>query len=385
MGQLHGPLRGIRVVEIAGLGAAPYAAMLLADMGADVVRIDRPVSTLRGDPAKAVLNRGRRSVVVDLKRPAGVEIVLRLVDRADVLLEGFRPGVMERLGLGPDVCLERNPRVVYARMTGWGRGGPLSHTAGHDLNYLALAGGLHLLARRGQRPVTPPGFVADFGGGGLMLAFGIVSALLETSLSGRGQVVDAAMVDGVASLTAMVHGFLAQGRWVDQAGVNFSDGAAPYYDVYETADGGFVAVAADEPQFYAVLLDRLGLDPQTVPDRDDPAQWEALRKIIGAVLGSRSRDEWARVFADTDACVTPVLSLSEATTHPHNQAREVFTTAYGVVQPSPTPRFGRTPGVIASPPPRPGEGGVLALLDWGLCRTEIAGLAAAGVIGAEPA
>ena len=355
--------------------------MLLADQGAEVIRVDRPVSTLLGDPKLAVLNRGRRSVVLDLKDARGIEGALRLVERADVLLEGFRPGVMERLGLGPTVCLERNPRLVYARMTGWGQDGTLAQTAGHDLNYLALSGGLQLLGRRGQPPATPPGFVADFGGGGMMLAFGIVSALLETSRSGQGQVIDAAMVDGVASLTAMIHGFLAQGRWVDDVGVNTADGGAPYYDIYQAADGRYVVVAAVEPQFYAVLLERLGLDPQAVPDRDDPAQWEALRAVFAAVFRTRTRDEWADWCAGSDACVSPVLSLREAPGHPHNQAREVFTTAYGVVQPAPVPRFARTPGAIASAPPRPGEGGRAALLEWGLDAALIDELTEAGVLG----
>jgi len=361
-----GPLDGIRVVEVAALGPAPYAAMMLADMGAEVLRVDRPTATLKGDPAKAVLHRGRRSVVLDLKAPAGVDTLLRLADRADVLVEGFRPGVMERLGAGPDVCLARNPRLVYGRMTGFGRGGPLSHTAGHDLNYLALSGALHLLSRPGERPVAPPGLVADFGGGGMVLAFGITAALLERTRSGRGQVVDAAMVDGVASLTAMVHGFLAQGRWTE-------DGeTAPYYDTYETLDGGFLAVAADEPQFYAEFLRLLGLDD--VPDRDDPAQWPALRKVIDGVVRTRTRDEWTAVFDGTDACVTPVLSLTEATVHPHNVARHTYTDTYGVVQPSPAPRFDRTPGRIASPPPRPGQDSRTALLDWGLTEEEVAAL-----------
>src|SRR3954452_21061614 len=292
-----GPLTGIRVVEIAGLGAAPYTAMLLADLGADVLRIDRPVSTLKGDPALAVLNRGRRSVVLDLKDARGIDTALRLLGQADVLLEGFRPGVMERLGLGPTVCLEANPRLVYARMTGWGQYGPLAHTAGHDLNYLALSGGLQLLTRRGQPPATPPCFVADFGGGGLMLAFAIVSALLEPRQSGQGQVIDGAMIDGVASMTAMIHGFLAQGRWVDDVGVNPADGGAPYYDVYQARDGRYLTVAAVEPQFWAVLLDRLGLDPDALPDREDPAQWDALRVVLATVLRERTRDEWAKEFA----------------------------------------------------------------------------------------
>jgi alpha-methylacyl-CoA racemase len=355
-----GPFDGVRVVEVAAIGPAPYAAMMLADMGAEVLRVDRPIATQKGDPSRAVLNRGRRSVVLDLKTSAGADTLLRLANRADVLIEGFRPGVMERLGVGPDVCLNRNPRLVYGRMTGFGRGGPLSPTAGHDINYLALSGALQVLSRRGERPVAPPGLVADFGGGGLMLAFGIAAALLERTRSGQGQVVDAAMVDGVASLTAMVHGFLAQGRQLDDA---------PYYDTYETSDGGFLAVAAVEPQFYAEFLRLLGLDE--VPDRDDPTQWDALRKVIDGVLRTRTRDEWAATFEGTDACVTPVLSLTEATTHRHNAARHTFCEEYGVVQPSPAPRFSRSPGRIASPPPRPGEHSRAALLDWGLREMEI--------------
>jgi alpha-methylacyl-CoA racemase len=269
-------------------------------------------------------------------------------------------------------------------MTGWGQFGPLAHTAGHDLNYLALSGGLQLLGRRGERPATPPGFVADFGGGGMMLAFGIVSALLETTRSGQGQVIDGAMIDGVASLTAMIHGFLAQGRWVDEVGVNTADGGAPYYDVYQCGDGRYLTVAAVEPQFYAVLLAGLGLDPQTLPDRDDPTQWEALRKIFATVLRTRTRDDWAQEFADSDGCVAPVLSLTEAPTHPHNTARAVFTSAFGVVQPAPVPRFDRTPGAIASAPPRPGEGSAQALLDWGLTAAQIADLTEVGVIGPDP-
>ncbi len=381
---MPGPLTGFRVVEIAGLGPAPYAAMMLADMGADVLRVDRPGAAPRGDPARAVLNRGRRSVVVDLKHEEGTAALLRLAERADVLLEGFRPGVMERLGLGPQVCRERNPRLVYARMTGWGQYGPLAAAAGHDLNYLALSGALAVLARPGHRPVTPPGLVADFGGGGLLLAFGIVGALLEASRSGDGQVVDAAMIDGVASLTAMVHGFLAQGRWTDGTGADLPTAAAPFYDVYECADGRYLAVAADEPPFWALFLEGLGLDPADVPDRADPQRWDALRKLIDAVIRTRTRDEWAAAFEGTDACVTPVLGLTEATEHRHNQAREVFTTAYGVVQPAPAPRFARTPGAIAGPPPRPGEGGRAALLDWGLDDGEITELAAAGAISVAP-
>jgi len=328
--------------------------------------------------------RGRPTIKLDLRDARAVRLVLKLVGKADCLIEGFRPGVMERLGLGPLPCRERNPRLVYARMTGWGQHGPLAAAAGHDLNYLALSGALAVLARPGHRPITPPGLVADFGGGGLLLAFGVVSALLEASRSGQGQVVDAAMVDGVASLTAMVHGFLAQGRWTDGTGADLPTAAAPFYDVYECADGRFLAVAADEPQFWALFLDGLGLDPQEVPDRADPQRWDFLRKLVDGVIRTRTRDEWAAVFDGTDACVTPVLGLTEATRHPHARAREVFTTAYSVVQPAPAPRFDRTPGAIAGPPPLPGEGGRAALLAWGLTDDEIAELSGTGAISVAP-
>lgn len=385
MSESHGPLAGLRVLEFAALGPAPYAAMLLADLGADVLRVDRPVVTVPGNPRLAVLNRGRRSVVLDLKRPEGVQVALELADRADVLIEGLRPGVMERLGLGPQVCHARNPRLVYGRMTGWGQSGPLADTAGHDLNYLALSGGLRLLGRRGAPPATPPGFVADFGGGGMMLAFGVVSALHEMRRSGQGQVIDAAMVDGVASLTTMVHGFLAQGRWVDEVGVNFSDGGSPHYDVYETADGGYLAAAAAEPQFYEIMLRHLGFDPDELPDRDDVARRTELRDRIAAAVRSRTRADWAAIFDGTDACVTPVLSLTEATRHPHNTARAVFTDEFGVVQPAPVPRFDRTPGRIAGPPPLPGEGSAAALREWDLPPQILDRAQAAGALGPDRA
>jgi alpha-methylacyl-CoA racemase len=375
-----GPLTGVRVIEVAGLGAAPYTAMLLADLGADVIRVDRP-GTRSARPEKYALSRGRRSVVIDLKRSEGVSAFLSLVERADVLLEGFRPGVAERLGFGPDPCLERNPRLVYARMTGWGQTGPLAQTAGHDLNYLALTGGLTLLQRsRDARPATPPGFIADFGGGGLMLAFGIVCALLEVRRSGTGQVIDAAMVDGVSSLTTLVHAMMAQDRWTDEPGTNFCDGASPYYDSYETSDGRFLAVAPIEPQFYAVLVERLGLDLDELPDRDDPANWPELKKLFAGIFRTRTRDEWTAVFDGSDACVTPVLSFTEAPEHPHNAARRTFVEAFGVVQPAPTPRFSRTPAAIAGPPPRPGAHTAEALTDWGIPPTEVEALLAAGVV-----
>jgi len=377
-----GPLRGVKVVELAGLGPTPYAGMLLSDMGADVVRVDRPGVARPQDGPEYALARGRRSIVVDLKQPEGVETVLALVERADALIEGFRPGVTERLGLGPETCLARNPALVYWRMTGWGADGPLSHTAGHDLNYLSLTGALTLLQRGpGQPPATPPGLIADFAGGGLMLAFGTVCAVLEARRSGAGQVIDSAMVDGVASLTTLVHAMAAQGRLtMDAPGSNFCDGGSPYYNSYETADGRYLAVAATEHQFYALLVERLGLVLAQLPDRDDPANWPGLTKLFADAFRTRTRDEWMAVFDGTDACVTPVLTFAEAREHPHNVARGTFVEAFGVVQPAPAPRLSRTPASIAGPPPRPGEHSREILTDWGLDATRIDALFAGGAV-----
>ena len=380
-----GPLAGVKVVEIAGLGATPYAGMLLSDMGADVVRVDRP-ATRPQDGTKYALSRGRRSIVVDLKKPEGADTVLALAERADVLIEGYRPGVAERLGIGPDDCLARNPRLVYGRMTGWGNQGPLSQTAGHDLNYLALTGALTLLQRGPDaQPATPPGLLADFAGGGLMLAFGIVCAVLEARQSGQGQVIDAAMVDGVASLTTLIYSMAAQGRWtMDAPGSNFCDGGSNYYDTYETSDGRYLAVAPSEPQFYAVLVEKLGLDPATLPDRDDPANWPALSGIFADVFRSRTCAEWEKVFDGTDACVTPVLSFTEAREHPHNVARGTFVEQFGVVQPAPAPRLSRTPAAIAGPPPRGGQHSEQILCEWGFAPDRVASLLADGtVVNAE--
>jgi alpha-methylacyl-CoA racemase len=376
-----GPLAGIRVIEIAGLGPTPYTGMLLSDMGADVIRVDRPGSRPQ-DGSKYALSRGRRSIVVDLKQSDGAETVLALADRADALLEGYRPGVAERLGFGPEVCLARNPRLVYGRMTGWGNAGPLSQAAGHDLNYLGLTGALTLLQRRpNDQPVTPPGLLADFAGGGLMLAFGVVCALLEAARSGQGQVIDAAMVDGVASLTTLIYSMAAQGRYaMDLPGSNFCDGGAPYYDTYETADHRWLAVAALEPQFYSVLLGGLGLDPADVVDREEPANWPALRKTFTEIFRSRTRAAWLTVFDGTDACVTPVLSFSEAVQHPHNAARGTFVEEFGVLQPAPAPRLSRTPAMIAGPPPLSGEHSEQILTDWGFDRRRIDELLTTGTV-----
>ncbi|NDJ88024.1 MULTISPECIES: CaiB/BaiF CoA transferase family protein [Mycolicibacter] len=383
MTQGSGPLTGVRVIEIAGLGAGPYAAMLLADLGADVIRVDRP-GTRSASPEKYALSRGRRSIIIDLKKPDGLAALLTLVQQADLMFEGFRPGVAEKLGFGPATCLERNPALVYGRMTGWGQDGPMAQMAGHDLNYLGLTGALQLLARPGGQPASPPGFIADFGGGGLMLAFGLVCALLESRSTGVGQVVDAAMVDGVASLTTLVHAMMAQGRWREPPGTNFCDGGAPYYDSYETSDGGYVAVAPIEPQFYGIMVDKLGLALEELPDRDDPANWPELKRRFAGIFRSRTRAHWAELFDGSDACVTPVLSFTEAVAHPHNVARMTYPTAFGVRQPTPAPRFGRNPGSISGPPPLPGEHSREVLADWGFAEPDIHRLIDAGAVVGSP-
>jgi alpha-methylacyl-CoA racemase len=381
-----GPLHGVRVVEIAGLGPTPYAGMLLSDMGADVIRIDRPGPPRPQHGPEYALSRGRRSIVVDMKHPDGVEVALTLIAAADALIEGFRPGVTERLGIGPEACSARNPALVYARMTGWGGNGPLSHTAGHDLNYLSLTGALTLLQHEAaQPPATPPGLIADFAGGGLMVAFGIVCAVFDARRTGLGQVIDASMVDGVASLTTLIHAMAAQGRFtIDAPGSNFCDGGSPYYNSYATADGRFLAVAATEPQFYAILVERLGLTD--LPDRDDPANWPRLKEQFAQVFRTRTRDEWMAVFDGTDACVTPVLTFTEARKHPHNVARGTFVEAFGVVQPAPAPRLSRTPATIAGPPPHAGAHTGQILAEWGFDAGRIDALLASGAVrGAEGA
>ncbi|GAA3508175.1 CaiB/BaiF CoA-transferase family protein [Actinomadura keratinilytica] len=351
-----GPLSGVRVVELAGIGPGPFAAMLLADLGADVVRVDRASSAARGtDPVPAdFLGRGKRSIAVDLKNERGREVVLRLVERSDVLIEGFRPGVTERLGIGPDACLARNPALVYGRMTGWGQEGPLARSAGHDIGYIAVTGALHAIGRAGGPPQVPMNLLGDFAGGSMYLVVGVLSALLEARASGRGQVVDAAIVDGTAHLSTFIHSFLAGGMWRDERGVNLLDTGAPWYDVYETADGKHVAVGALEPQFYAEFLRRLGLADAGLPDRGDPANWPELRERFAAAFKSRTRDEWAEIFLPGDGCVAPVLSLREAAEHPYNTAREVFVERGGHRQPAPAPRFSRTAPEIGGPPPAPG-------------------------------
>jgi alpha-methylacyl-CoA racemase len=372
-----GPLRGITVVELAAIGPAPFCGMVLADLGADVVRIDRP-----GGPGAppGPLERSRRSVVVDLKHPEAAGVVMRMVEGADVLVEGFRPGVMERLGIGPEPCLERNPALVYGRVTGWGREGPLARDAGHDIDYLAVAGALHPIGPAGRPPVPPLNLVGDFGGGGMLLANGILAALVERAGSGRGQVVDAAMVDGAALLTAFVHGLVAAGVWTGERGANLFDGGAPFYDAYECADGRFLAIGALEPAFYETLIDLLGLDPASVPDRMDRTRWAELREAIAGAVRRRTRDEWAAVFAGRDACAAPVLALDEAPAHPHNRQRRTFVEVGGVVQPAPAPRFSATPAADPSPPRPPGADTGTVLAGFGFDPQEISSLRESGTV-----
>ena len=379
---MSGPLEGVKVVELAGIGPGPFCAMLLADMGADVIRVDRAqnVSGAFPDtPHGDVMNRGRRSIGVDLKNPDGVETVLRLVESADALLEGFRPGVTERLGLGPEECLARNPRLVYGRMTGWGQEGPYSQAAGHDINYIALSGVLHAFARQGQAPVPPLNLVGDFGGGGLFLAFGIACALVEAKTSGQGQVIDAAMVDGAAVLSTFLYGLRHLGVWQDEPGTNMLDTGAHFYDVYETSDAKFVSIGSIEPQFYAELLRLTGLDQEEgLPFEMDRTQWPAMKERLAAIFRSKTRDEWCALMEHTDVCFAPVLSWTEASEHPHNQHRATFTEVAGVVQPSPGPRMSRTPGSIQRPPPHPGQHTDEVLVDWGLAAADVAKLREAG-------
>jgi len=363
-----GPLHGLRVVELAGIGPAPFGAMLLADLGADVVRVDRigPGSPISGDPRADLLNRGKRSIAVDLKQPAGAATVLALAGRADALIEGWRPGVAERLGVGPSQALARNPRLVYGRMTGWGQDGPLARRAGHDIGYIALAGALHSIGRSGGPPQVPLNLVGDFGGGSLYLVVGLLAALREAARSGRGQVVDAAIVDGVAHLTTMFSGLLAGGGWRAERGGNLLDTGAPFYDVYETADGEHMVVGALEPRFFAEFLRLLGLPADEDAARHDPGRWPELRRQIAAAFATRSRAQWWAVFSDSDACVAPVLSLAEAPHDAHLSARGTFTERYDVRQPSPAPRFSATPAELGGPPPVPGQHTDEILADWGV-------------------
>ncbi|MDH5307234.1 MAG: CoA transferase [Myxococcales bacterium] len=374
-----GPLLGHRIIEIAGIGPGPYCAMLLADMGAEVVRVVRPgpEPLACASPSPDLLSRGRRSVRFDLKRPEAVAALLRMIERADALLEGFRPGVMERLGLGPETCLTRNPGLVYGRVTGFGQDGPLARAAGHDINYIALAGVLAHIGRRGEPPTLPLNLLGDFAAGGLFLAFGVVCALLERVHSGAGQVVDATMLDGAASLMTFAHAAQQSGLWSDERGANLFDGGAPFYDVYETADGRFVSVGALEPRFYAELLERLGLDPEALPTPLDRENWPHIRERLAAIFRSKTRDAWCAMLEGSDACFAPVLTMAEARAHPHNRARRAFVEIEGVMHPAPAPRFSRTRPSIQGPPEPAGAHTDQVLADWGFSRSEIAALRAA--------
>ena len=379
---MSGPLQGLKVLEIAGIGPGPFCGMMLADLGADVLRVDRAERVGRGTPDSArfdVLARGRRSVGVDLKNPEGVATVLDLVEQADVLIEGFRPGVAERLGIGPDDCLARNPRLVYGRMTGWGQTGPYAHTAGHDINYIALSGALHPIGRRGEAPVPPVNFVGDFGGGGMMLAFGVCAAVIEARTSGKGQVVDAAMTDGSALLTTMFHGLVATGAWTTERGTNLLDTGSHMYDVFECADGEYISLGSLEPQFYAEMCERLGIPIDEMPEYDRP-RWPEFKERIRAVVLTRTRAEWCELLEGTDVCFAPVLSLTEAPAHPHNVARSTFVEIAGVTQPAPAPRFSRTPAAIRRPPSAAGQHTDESLAEWGFTAARLATLREIGAI-----
>ena len=366
---MNGPLEGLRIVELAGIGPAPFCGALLADLGADVVRVDRVPqqgSVPDRPPRFDFYNRNKRSVAFDLKRPEGVSHVLRMVERADVLLEGFRPGVTERLGLGPVPCLAANPRLVYGRMTGWGQTGPMAQEAGHDINYLALTGALASLGVPGSPPPPPLNLVADLGGGAMYLAVGVMAAVWQARASGRGQVIDAAMIDGVAHLMSAFQAMRQMGTWTSNRQDNIVDGGAPYYGCYETADGRYVAVGAMEPQFYAALLALLEIDPATLPAQDDRERWPAMRERFAAAFRTRSRDEWVRAAAGRDACVSPVLGIDEAPEHPQMRARAAFTLFDGVLHPSPAPKLSETPATLRRGAPAPGEHQDEVLRDWGV-------------------
>jgi alpha-methylacyl-CoA racemase len=375
-----GPLKGVKIIEVGGIGPGPFCGMMLSDMGAEIIRVDRKGQQSRVGSKYDVLHRNRRSIGVDLKKPEGVELLLKLVEQADALQEGFRPGVMEKLGLGPDVCLKRNPRLVYGRMTGWGQEGPISHASGHDINYIAVTGALHSIGRPDQNPVPPLNLVGDFGGGGMLLAFGIACALFETQRSGQGQVIDAAMVDGAAALMAMFYGQRAAGLWTDQRGANFLDTGAHYYDTYETADGKWVSVGSIEPQFYALLLKHSGIDDPEFQEQNDRSKWPEFKRKIAEIFKTKTRDEWCEIMEGTDVCFGPVLTMGEALKYPQNVARKTFVEIEGVPQPAPAPRFSRTNPEIRGPALMEPEYTEAALSDWGITPDEIEKLKAAEVI-----
>jgi alpha-methylacyl-CoA racemase len=381
-----GPLEGIRIVELAGIGPGPFCAMLLSDMGAEVIRVDRAMMVGQdtdrdGNDARFnLLARGRRNIAVDLKHPAAVDAVLRLIDRADAVLEGFRPGVMERLGLGPDLCLARNPKLVYGRMTGWGQDGPIARTAGHDINYIALSGVLHSIGEAGGPPVPPLNLVGDFGGGALYLAMGVLAGIISARSTGRGQVIDCSMVEGSASLMMMMYGALASGAWTEERGHNRTDGGAHYYRVYETKDGEYVSVGAIEPQFYALLLQHTGLEGADLPPQTDRAHWPGMQQRLTRIFKEKTRAEWTEIMQQTDICFAPVLRMSEALSHPHNVHRRSFVEVDGIPQPGPAPRFVGTPTRVQRPPARVGEHTEAILKDWGFSADEIADLHRSGAV-----
>ena len=367
----QGPLTGLKVVEFAGIGPGPFCGMLLSDLGADVVRIDRKGG--RGGAPSDVTARGRRSVALDLKSPAAIEACLKLMESADAVFEGFRPGVMERLGLGPDVALKRNPKLVYGRMTGWGQTGPYASAAGHDMNYIAITGALHAIGTT-EKPVPPLNLVGDFGGGALYLAFGLLAGVIQARETGKGQIIDCAMSDGAASLMAMFYGFKASGMWQGGRRNNMLDGGAHFYDTYQCSDGKWISLGSIEPQFYALLLEKTGIDDPEFQRQMDRAAWPALHDKLADVIARKTRDEWCEIMDATDVCFAPVLDLDEAPKHAHNAARKTFVEVAGVTQPAPAPRFSATPGAIQGPPPTVGAHDREALADWGFSAAEIEAL-----------
>ncbi len=379
-----GPLAGVKIVELAGIGPGPMCAMLLADMGADIVRVDRTEDAKLGmghNPKGELRNRSRPNIAVNLKTPEGVETVLRLIEHADGLIEGYRPGVMERLGLGPDVCLRRNPKLIFGRMTGWGQTGPLAQAAGHDINYISIVGALNAIGPKDGPPVVPLNLIGDFGGGGLYLAMGLLAGIIEARVSGKGQVIDCAMTEGAASLMTMFYGMKAMGRWNDERGTNTVDGGAHYYTVYETGDGKYISVGSGEARFYALLLEKTGLDNvQDLPHQHDTAQWPAMKERLQKIFLTKTRDEWCAIMEGSDVCFAPVLDYDESIRHPHNVAREAFVTVDGFTQPAPAPRFDRTKSEIRKPPSVAGEDTDVTLKAWGFSDSEIAALHKAGAV-----
>jgi len=377
---MAGPLHGIRIIELAGIGPGPFCGMMLADMGAEVIRVDR----IGGNPGDAgghdILFRNRRSIAVNLKSPAGAETVLKLCEKADAIFEGFRPGVAERLGVGPEHCMARNPRLVYGRMTGWGQTGPLAQTAGHDINYIALSGALHAMGRRGEGPVPPLNLVGDFGGGGMMLAFGLVCGILEASRSGKGQEIDCSMVEGAAALMSMFYGLKGIGHFSDERGTHMLDSGAHFYDTYETSDGKYISIGSIEPQFYALLKQKLELDENAFGEQLNPRRWPEQKEKLAAIFRSRSRDEWCALLEGSDVCFAPVLGLGEAPQHPHNQARSSFVQVGDMQQPAPTPRFSRTPSATPKPISAPGTDTQAVLKDFGFSSSEIEALQSQGAV-----